>query len=85
MNEQTFEIYRDGELQTPSITEHAMAITARAGQALLHKLGNVATELITPVILEYEDAQNHTHLRDQYFADKRARAAASIASRFQLV
>lgn len=73
----------DGELDsTYERRKRVIAATghaARIGTKLAKVAQNGLKELVTPVYLDYVDTRNGSHLRDQYFAAKRAGEVATVA------
>lgn len=77
------EVYRDGELDSSyerqKQIQAAVGHFARIGHKVTTALGNAAREAVTPVILDITDHRNGSHLREQYFANKRAGEVATVA------
>lgn len=85
----TFQIYRDGEPdpefihnQRVQAMEHmgtlAVKDVQRVGTVLLNKLGNITSEVFTPLVLDIHDAQHGSHLRDEWFERKHELATAAM-------
>lgn len=79
---ENFQVIRDGELDPSFVrkqrVEAIVGHTARLGQVVVSKLGQYASEIVTPAYLEYKDAQLGTDLRGEYFARKRELATAAL-------
>lgn len=57
---------------------------AQLGSWAVQTAENGLHELITPVALEYADHKNGSHLRDQYFENKRQARIGDVVMRYGL-
>lgn len=71
------------EVRKERLSQAASAILSHVeavGQAVAHKVG----EFTTPFVLDVHDALNGSHLRDEYFAQKRALANQAMRELVEL-
>jgi len=83
---QTIEIYRNGELEQPSIASRAGNMLASAAihalSATYEASKRVLGDMSTSIALDIVDAQNGTNLRHAYYEQKRTARVAAIASEY---